>query len=289
VAVSATILPDRGVVFLSGAAAGEFLQGLVTNEVAGLKPLEARHAALLSPQGKILVDFIVVATEDGYLLDAPRALTPDLVKKLTFYRLRKPVEIADMSESHVVAAVWGGPAELPGAIVAADPRLDGLGARAIPEREGAKAALAAMAAPATAEDYHAHRIALGVPEGGKDFAFGDTYPHEADMDQLNGVDFKKGCFVGQEVVARMQHKTVVRKRVTAVELPGVRPVDGVDVMAGGQVLGYMGTSNRDRGLAMLRLDKVADAIAAGAPLTAGGVELKPLKPAWARFDVPGAP
>jgi folate-binding protein YgfZ len=274
---------------VSGAEATAFLQGLLTNDVEHLAEGEARHAALLTPQGKILFDVMVIRTEEGYLLDAGRALTPDLAKRLGFYRLRSKVEIADLSADHVVAALWGEAVSMPHEVLVTDPRLPRLGQRAVlpaTEAEGLLAGTGATLVPF--EAYHDHRIALAVPEGGKDFALGDTFPHEANMDQLNGLDFKKGCYVGQEIVSRMQHKTTVRKRVVPVTVPGVRLIDGAEVTMGEIVIGYMGSSSRAQGLAMLRLDRVADALTSGTPLMAGGFEIKALKPAWATFDVPGA-
>jgi len=289
VPLSSSLLEDRGVVFVSGADAPGFLQGLLTNDVEGLEPLAARHAALLTPQGKILFEIMVIRTEDGFLLDVQRALAPDLVKRLTFYRLRAKVDLADVSDSHGVAALWGGTADLPDDILVDDPRLPGLGQRAVMAREGAGERLAAAgAALVPADAYHAHRIALAVPEAGKDYAIGDTFPHEADMDLLGGIDFRKGCYVGQEVVSRMQHKTAVRKRVVPVRLGELRPMEGVDVMMGEIGIGYMGSSVAGRGLAMLRLDRVADAAEKGVPLIAGGIEVAAVKPAWAKFDMPGA-
>ena len=138
-----------------------------------------------------------------------------------------------------------------------------------------------------AQAYEAHRIALGVPRGGLDFIYGDAFPHETDMDQLAGVDFDKGCYVGQEVVSRMEHRGTARSRVVPVTLDDFAPDAGLPVMAGDKQVGITGSTAGDRGLAMLRLDRVADALAAGMPLTAGGVAIEPHKPAWAKFDWPG--
>lgn len=285
----ACVLPDRGVVMVSGAEATGFLQGLVTNDVEHLGDGAACYAALLTPQGKILFDFIVIRTEEGFLLDVTRALSPELAKRLTFYKLRSKVDIADLSATYGIAAVWDESVSLPNEVVVTDPRLARLGQRAVLPAADAEGLLAGTGATLVPfEAYHDHRIALAVPEGGKDFALGDTFPHEANMDQLNGIDFKKGCYVGQEVVSRMQHKTVVRKRVVPVTVPGVRLIDGAEVTMGAIVIGYMGSSSRAQGLAMLRLDRVADALAAQTPLMVGGFEIKAMKPAWAKFDVPGA-
>ena len=145
----------------------------------------------------------------------------------------------------------------------------------------------ASAEPVDAGVYEAHRIARGVPRGGLDFIYGDAFPHEADMDQLGGVDFAKGCYVGQEVVSRMEHRGTARNRVVPVAYRDFAPEAGVPVMADARTVGTMGSSAEGRGLAMLRLDRVADAFAAGTALTAGGVEIRPVRPDWARFPWPG--
>ena len=190
-------LDDRAALTVLGPDASAFLQGLLTNDVQSAKEGEARFAALLSPQGKILVDFFAVRRADGFWLDVPKALAGELAKRLGFYKLRAKVTIADVSDGFAVAAL--GPPS--GAIaVFADPRASGLGARAIVPREFADALPSERAA------YDALRITLGVPEGGVDFAYGDAFPHDVNMDLLHGVDFAKGCYVGQEIVARMQHK-----------------------------------------------------------------------------------
>ena len=139
---------------------------------------------------------------------------------------------------------------------------------------------------ADAGAYDAHRIRLGIPEGGRDFIYGDTFPHEADMDQLAGVDFHKGCYVGQEVVSRMQHRGTARTRVIPIAFPDFPPMEGLDVTAGDKTIGVMGSAAEGHGLAKLRLDRVADALAAGEPITAGGIAISPRKPDWARFDWP---
>jgi folate-binding protein YgfZ len=221
--MQSAFLPDRGVVRVTGEEAAKFLQGLVTCDVTAIPEGEARFGALLTPQGKIVVDFLVFAAPEGigggFLIDAPRALSAEIV--------------------------------------------------------------------ADAGAYDAHRIRLGIPEGGRDFIYGDTFPHEADMDQLAGVDFHKGCYVGQEVVSRMQHRGTARTRVIPVAFPDFPPMEGLDVTAGDKTIGVMGSAAEGHGLAKLRLDRVADALAAGEPITAGGIAISPRKPDWARFDWPG--
>lgn len=276
------VLPDRGIVRVTGEDAARFLQGLLTCNVETLGAGEARYGALLTPQGKIVVDFLclgVPADEGGgLLLETPRVLAAELAKKLGFYRLRAKVVVEDLSEQLGVTAVWGDDQPAGEGLVVRDPRHPALGWRVVgPKVEAASAG----------NDYEAHRISLGIPAGGRDFAYGDAFPHEADMDQLAGVDFAKGCYVGQEVVSRMQHRGTARTRVVPVTFADFPPMEGLDVMVGEKPVGVMGSSIHGRGLAKLRLDRVAEATEAGEPITAGGIALQPVKPDWARFAWPG--
>jgi hypothetical protein len=290
--MQAALLPDRGVVKVSGDDARRFLNGLVTNDMAKVRPGAARYAALLTPQGKIIADFMIAeaSAEDGggFFLDCPLALAPMLVEKLTFYKLRAKVTIEDLSNSLGVMAFWDGVRESDDGLSYADPRLLALGTRSILPPDLAAEAASNLGATLTGhEAYHAHRIALGVPRGGEDFAYLDTFPHEADMDQLAGVDFDKGCYVGQEVVSRVEHRSTARSRVVPIAYDEFSPMPGLPVMAGEKQVGTLGTTAKGRGLAMLRLDRVADALGAGTALTAGGIAIHPVKPAWATFDWPG--
>ena len=284
--MKAALLSDRSVVEVSGPASATFLDGLVTVATAAMAPDRARFGALLSPQGKILFDFFIAGDgAGGFLLDTPRPLAAGLAARLKFYRLRAKVEIADRSGDFAVVAAWDG-APAAGATFFPDPRLAGLGHRAIVPAEEASRILAATEAAEPAA-YEAHRIGLGVPAGGQDFAYGDAFPHEADMDQLGGIDFGKGCYVGQEVVSRMQHRGTARTRIVPVSIAGPAPAPATPVTAGEKAAGRMGSHAGSRGLAMLRLDRVAEAMAAGLPLVAGEATLTLTKPAWARFPWPG--
>jgi hypothetical protein len=231
-----------------------------------------------------------VAPEDGtgLFLDCPRALATALTARLNFYKLRAKVIVEDLSETLGVLAAWDGAGTTDCGLVYRDPRLPALGLRAmIPPHLAAEAAADLGAELVEAQAYEAHRIALGAPRGGLDFIYGDAFPHEADMDQLHGVDFAKGCYVGQEVVSRMEHRGTARNRVVPVAYESFAPDAGMPVTAGDKTVGTMGSSASGRGLAMLRLDRVADAQAAGASLMAGGIAIRPVKPEWARFRWPG--
>jgi len=301
--MQAAVLPDRGVVKLFGDDTRPFLDRLVTSDIDTLQPGEARFAALLTPQGKILFDFFVVeaSPEDGsgFFLDCPRALSADLAKRLSFYRLRAKIAIEDMSDRLAVMAAWSGEgagaapgrlAQTDEALSYPDPRLPALGMRMILPPAASAAAAADIGATLTdADAYERHRIALGVPRGGEDFMYGNAYPHETDMDQLGGVDFKKGCFVGQEVVSRMQHRGTARSRIVPVTYADAAPMGGLPVTAGEKTVGTIGSTAAGHGLALLRLDRVGEAMEKNLPLVAGGIELTLRKPDWARFRFPGEP
>ncbi len=262
------LLSDRGVVSVSGEDAGKLLSGLLTNDVDLLDRSPAIHAGLLSPQGKILFDFFVVRAGAEFLIDVARDKSTELVKRLTMYRLRANVELRDISDAHAVLAAWEGDFVTREGVSFADPRQSALGHRSI---------LAATDGPAGNETsiaaYHAHRISLGVPEGGKDYDFGDAFPHEANFDLLAGVSFDKGCYVGQEIVARMEHRGTVRKRIVRVTGAGDLPATRPDVLMGDVVIGRLGSIAGSCGLALLRLDRAIEAIDKEVAIIAGGIAL----------------
>lgn len=264
----AVLLADRAVLSVSGADARHFLQGLVTCDMDKVAPDAPAFGALLTPQGKILFDFLIAQDGERFLLDTPREKAAELLKRLAFYRLRAKIDLADLSADAVVALFGDAPAPPAGAVVFDDPRALALGRRAI---------LPAAAAQAFARDaretYEAHRIACGVPAGGLDFAYGDAFPHEANMDLLHGVAFDKGCYVGQEVVSRMQHRGLVRKRVVKVLLDGAA-APGAEIRAGEIAVGVLGGARDGQGLATVRLDRAEEA--KGQAMTAGAATVRML-------------
>jgi folate-binding protein YgfZ len=279
-----TVLDDRGVIRVDGEDAYNLLQSLITNDMGQLERQPAIFAGLLSPQGKILFEFFVAKDGDGLLLETARDRVPDLIKRLNFYKLRAKASFADASADLRVAVIWNGAKpgneERAGSIVYPDPRLSELGLRAI-------APLTAPLAPITSaslEEYHAHRIALGVPEGGRDYALGDTFPHEALYDQLEGVDFAKGCYVGQEIVSRMEHRGTARKRVVPIVGAG-RVASGAPVKTGAAAIGTVGSVHGTRALALLRLDRASEALEHGEALTAGEIPVSIELPKWVRFTL----
>ena len=269
----AALLEDRAILRVSGADAPSFLQGLLTNDVERLKPGEACYAALLTPQGKILFDMMVARSPDvdvtTFWLDCAAPQAADLAKRLGFYKLRAKVAVADESAERAVAAFWGGePGAIEGGLLYADPRDSRLGWRAILPRP-----IAAAIGTEHVNEYEVLRISVVAPKGGVDFAHGDAFPHDANLDLLHGVDFDKGCYVGQEVVSRMKHRGTARRRIVRVKLAGPPPAPGTPVMDRELAVGVLGSSSGREALALLRLDRVEDATAAGRTLSAGGVGL----------------
>ena len=207
---------------------------------------------------------------------------------LNRYKLRAKVIVEDISDVLGVMAVWDAAPAAPFGLCYPDPRLAALGHRCmLAPHLAAHAAKTMGATLVDAAAYEAHRIALGVPRGGMDFSYGDAFPHETDMDQLAGVDFDKGCYIGQEVVSRMQHRANVRSRVVPIAFDGFAPEAGTAITAGDKPVGTIGSSAKGRGLALMRLDRVADAFKAGDPILCDGVALRLVKPNWATFDWPG--
>jgi folate-binding protein YgfZ len=277
--MKAAFLPDRGVVKVTGDTARDFLNGLITTDTTLLRPGLGRFGALLTPQGKITADFLITEAPSGhgggFLIDCPKALAQGLADKLGFYRLRAKVGIENLSDSLGVLAAWDGDAALKPDLTFADPRNAELGFRVLlPEELAQKAADLIGAQMVEASAYEAHRIALGVPRGGLDFIYGDAFPHETNMDRLHGVDFDKGCYVGQEVVSRMQHRGTARTRTVRVLLEDAAPEPGTAMLAGDKSVGVMGSAADHRGLALIRIDRTAEALEAGTPLTAGGLSIR---------------
>lgn len=247
----------------------KLLGSVVTNDVAALEAAPAIYAGLLTPQGKIIADFLLVRDGDGVLIDVAMEKRAELAAKLKLYRLRAKVTIDERPDLRVYADIKGGEG-------VPDPRLQAMGTRRISGED---------VSAGDALSYDAHRIRLGVPEGGKDWDFGDAFPHEALFDQLHGVSFTKGCYVGQEIVSRMEHRGTARSRVVKVSGESRLPTTRADIKAGDVVIGKLGSVDGTHGLALLRIDRVAEFQAKGVVITADGVPLAIEVPEFARFRI----
>lgn len=257
-----TSLPDRAVIAITGEDARSFLQRVITRGPDGLEDAGALFSALLTPQGKVLADFVLFDDgEGGLLIDAPASEADGLLKRFTLYRLRAKAQIERRDDLAVAAARGAGEAELKTVALslAADPRSPGLGVRAIVPAGGPEA---------ETEGYHAARIEAGVPEFGADYGAGEVFPTDVNHDRLGGVDYKKGCFVGQEVASRMHRKGGVRKRTLRLTFEEAAPPTGTEVRGGEAPLGAITSSAGPLALALLRTDRAAKALEAGAAITA---------------------
>jgi len=283
------IAEDRGVVAISGDDRAAFLQGLVSNDMQAVAADRAVYAALLTPQGRYLHDFFVAAIGETLCLDCEAARRDDLRRRLSIYRLRSKVTLADATGDLAVALLYGADArarfglgEEPGAakpweggVVYVDPRLPELGARALLPRARIGDILAqAGLIPGNAGDYDRLRLSLGVPDGSRDLPVEKAILLENGFDELRGIDWQKGCYMGQELTARTKYRGLVRKRLLPVEIDGPLPAPGTPVMAGDQEAGEMRSGADGLGLALLRLEHL------DAELRCGDSRLKPRRPRW---------
>jgi folate-binding protein YgfZ len=265
-------LSSRAVISVAGEGVRDFLQNLVTADIEGLGIGQATYAALLQPQGKILFDFFILADAGRYVIDCSKAQKADLLKRLGFYKLRAKVTLADSDEEVGVAAM-----NPDNGLSYADPRAAQLGQRLIARRgslpEGDE------------EAYRGGRIRLGIADSDEDIGSGELFPHEANLDQFGAVSFSKGCFIGQEVVSRMEHRGTVRNRIVPVWAPNGAAAKGSVVSTDGKTIGTVLSASGKDALALIRLDRLKDAVEAGAGLLTEVGPIHVRKPAWARFDV----
>ncbi len=262
------VLPKRAILDLRGPETENFLHNLVTVDVLGLAEAHARYGALLTPQGKILFDFFIAKTAEGYLLDCATSQGEELLKRLTFYRLRAKIEISQRDDLEVgVAAV-----KPEGVLAYADPRNASMGWRII----AAKGTLAAS------DGYEAARIGLGLADTDGDIGSSKLFPHEANFDQFGAVSFTKGCYVGQEVVSRMEHRATARSRILPVTFDGIAPPYESEIRSGDKMIGTVLSTSGNQALALVRLDRLAEA---ALPLLTAGVSTRVQKPSWVTYDV----
>ena len=291
---SFALLDDRGVLAVSGADRRSFLQGLVSNDVEKVGPAQARFAALLTAQGKYLHDFMMIEFDEALWLEAEARRLGDLRRRLSVYRLRAKAELDEQPEL-AVAVVFGagalpamGLSDEPGAarrfgsgVALVDPRLTALGARCILPSIDIRPALTGIGlAESGFPAYDRLRIELGIPDGGRDLVPEKSILLEAGFDELNGVDWQKGCYIGQELTARTKYRGLIKKRLMPVEIDGPAPAPGTIVTAEGREVGEMRSSRERAGLALLRVEAVVE----GKQLKAGDTALVASKPGWMRLD-----
>lgn len=296
-------LAHRGVIAVGGPERAGFLQGLISNDTARVAADRAEHAALLTPQGRFQFDMFLVGAPDGetILLEVERDRAPELIRKLSLYRLRSKVTIDNRDDAFEVVAAWGSGAaaalglpatrgaarSIDGAVVFVDPRLPDLGVRILAPRGRMATVLAPLGFGTASEDrYEAMRLRLGVPDGSRDLPVDKALLLENGFDELHGIDWQKGCYMGQELTARTKYRGLVRKRLLPVEIDGPMPAPGTPVMLGEKEAGEMRSGRAGHALALLRLEMIAAAARDGGALVAGNARVKPHVPDWMRLPEP---
>lgn len=269
----AVFLKDRSLVAVGGPEAQSFLQNLITTDIVSLGEHEARPGALLTPQGKILFDFLIWPDGDGFIIETDAGQRDALTKRLTMYKLRAAVTLSPGEDGVTVS--WA----------------EAAGAEGIADSRFAKAGIALLRRPGKhgnddAALYDALRIAHGIVTSGSDFALQDAFPHDVLMDFNGGLSFKKGCYVGQEVVSRMQHRGTARRRAVTVCAEAPLPESGTEITAGGKPVGSLGSVAGRQGLAIVRIDRAGEAMASGTPLLAGATPVSLSLPKWSGLSFP---
>ena len=273
-------LKDRALISVSGPDAEHFLQNILTTDLDTLRSGEAKPGALLSPQGKILFDFLISRADDnGFRLECRTDIADDFVRRLMLYRLRAKAEIAKQDQAFVTVA-WDDDSSGSDSDSTAltDTRF-----RDVAVRRSYGGAVKDGSDP---HSWQALRIGYGIAESGSDYQLGDAFPHDVLLDETGGVGFKKGCYIGQEVVSRMQHRGTARRRVLIAAATGPLPASGTELTVAGRPVGALGSVSGKTGLAIARIDRVKAAVDAGEAIKAGDVAVTLAIPAWANFSFP---
>ena len=265
--ISITSLPDRGVIAVEGDDRVAFLQGLVSNDVSAVRPDQAVWTALLTPQGKWLADFFIVDDGTRLLLDCERQQIAELVQRLSRYRLRQRVTL-QVEPDLTVQVAWGGKSS-PDQGFVADPRL--------PDFAWRRLTASPEPSTATPEDWDRYRLSVGLPDGSKDMETDRSVLLEAGFDELSGVSWSKGCYMGQELTARTKYRGLIKRRLVPVSIEGPLPEPGTPVLRNETEVGTMRSARDGIGLATLRLDAIQSRLRCGAAI------LTPRVPAWMKL------
>ncbi len=275
------LLEDRTLISVSGTEAEHFLQNILTVDLDQLGEGEAKPGALLTPQGKILFDFLVSrAGENAFLLECRTGTADDFIRRLMLYRLRAKVDIS-RQDQRLVSVRW----QSDSTASEFDSKRPEITDRRFPEGNAARV-YSERSGEGDPAAWHAFRIAHGVAESGTDYQLGDAFPHDVLLDQNDGVGFRKGCYIGQEVVSRMQHRGTARRRVLIASADAPLPSPGTELTVDGRTVGTLGSTAGNAGLAIARIDRVKTAFDGGLPILAGDVPVRLDIPAWAKFSFP---
>lgn len=275
-----TQLHDRALIIISGPDAEHFLQNILTTDLSNLGVDEIKSGALLTPQGKILFDFLISRNNDnGFIIDCRADISDDFVRRLMMYKLRAKADISKENQS-LVFVTWND--DSISSDIESKPMRDSRFAKQNVYRIYGHQ----ITSNATPQDYANLRIAHGIVESGDDYVLSDAFPHDVLLDEVDGVGFKKGCYVGQEVVSRMQHRGTARRRVMLVEGQTDLPVSGTEIQANGRSIGTLGSVSGKHGLAIMRTDRVKTALDGGIEIMADNVPVQLSIPSWARYTLP---
>lgn len=285
-------LDDRTQILVRGPDAETFLQSIFTADLISLETGILRASALLSPQGKIQFDFLISRIEDGFRIDIAKDMADVFAKRLTLYRLRAKAEIIVLNEA-IIRISWktdsgGSESDSMSGEIYQAARDERFPESTDVQRYYAQSGAASPATQPERDAWAALRIRYGIAEGGADFIMNDVFPHDINFDQFSGVSFKKGCFVGQEVVSRMQHRGTARRRILQVTAQTDLPASDTPITASGKDVGTLRSVHGTHALALVRLDRVKDALDKNIPLLAGETEVSLTIPAYAKFTFPAS-